>query len=226
MIEIRFYRYFVDMIFEIIKLYTMSPDQKLERCKMDALSVALFDELYRNGRSGIMVMGHYGNWEYCPSGLPLQSDYQSYVVYHPLSNPYFDRLMSHIRTATSTRLYTMAGTLKGMISNRNELNITAFLGDQAPSPAGASWMPFLNQDTPVFNGTEKIAQKLHMAVIYGCLERVGRGKYAFHAHLICDDASQTQPGEITESHVRLLEKDIRNAPEYWLWTHRRWKHQR
>jgi KDO2-lipid IV(A) lauroyltransferase len=193
---------------------------------MDDETQALYNDLYKKGRSSIMVMGHYGNWEYCPNGLPLQSDFQSYVIYHPLSNPYFDRLMSRLRTSTGSKLYTMTGTLKGMISNRNELNVTAFLSDQSPDPNGAYWTQFLNQDTAVFIGSEKIARKLQLAVVYGCLERVKRGKYVFHTKLICEDASKTQAGEITEKHVRMLERDIQKAPEYWLWTHRRWKHNR
>ena len=225
-IAFRFYRYFTDMMFEIVKLFTMSPEQKIARCKMDAETVKLFQDLHTKGRSGILVMGHYGNWEYCPSGLPPQTDFQSYVIFHPLTNPYFDRLMSHMRTRTGCKLYRMTGTLKGMMNNRNELNLTAFLSDQSPSTKGAHWMQFLNQDTPVFNGSEKIAQKLGMAVIYGSMERIKRGSYVYHTNLICEDASKTLPGEITESHVRLLEADIKNKPEYWLWTHRRWKHKR
>jgi KDO2-lipid IV(A) lauroyltransferase len=222
-IEFRFYRYFTDMVFEMLKLLTMSPEQKLARCSMDTESQLLFKDLYSKGKSGIVVFGHYGNWEYCPSGLPLQTDFQAYVVYHPLTNPYFDRLMSRLRTSTGCKLYTMKGTLKGMIDNRNELNMTAFLSDQAPRRKGAYWSTFLNQETAVHSGSEKIAQKLQMSVIYGSLERVKRATYIFHAQLICEDASQTQPGEITEHHLQLLEKDIRKAPEYWLWTHRRWK---
>ena len=225
-IEFRFYRYFVDMILEMLKLLTMSKEQKIAHCKMDTESQALFSKLYANGRSSIVVFGHYGNWEYCPSGLPLQTDFQTYVIYHRLSNPYFNRLMLRLRTSTGSKLYTMTGTLKGMITNRNELNVTAFLSDQSPRRKGAYWTKFLNQDTAVFNGSEKIAQKLKMAVIYGSLERIERGKYVFHSQLICEDASQTKPREITEAHLHLLEKDIRNAPEYWLWTHRRWKHKK
>jgi KDO2-lipid IV(A) lauroyltransferase len=124
------------MILEMLKLVTMSPSQKLERCKMDEETQSLFNELHSKGRSTIIVIGHYGNWEYCPAGLPLQTDFQTYVIYHPLSNPYFDRLMSRMRTRTSCKLYTMAGTLKGMISNRHGLNMTTFLSDQSPDPKG------------------------------------------------------------------------------------------
>ncbi len=225
-IGFRFYRYFTDIVFESLKLITMSQEQKITRCKLDTDTLELLKDLYSKGRSGILVMGHYGNWEYCPSGLPPQIDFQSYVIYHPLSNPYFDRIMARIRTSTSCKLYTMKETLKGMMANRNELNLTAILSDQTPGSKGAHWMQFLNQDTAVFNGTEKIAHKLGMAVIYGCMERVKRGKYMYHTTLICEDASKTMPGEITERHVRLLEADIRKTPEYWLWTHRRWKHKR
>ena len=225
LIEFNFYRYFTDMIFEILKLFTLKPEQKLARCKMDDKTIALFRDLHSKGKSAILVMGHYGNWEYCPNGLPLQTDFQSYVIYHPLSNPYFDRLMARMRCSTSCRLYTMGGTLKGMLANRDELNMTAFLSDQSPGSQGVYQVKFLNQDTTVFNGPEKIGQKLRMAVIYGCMERVKRGRYVYHSTLLCEDASETLPGEITERHVRLLEADIRKAPEYWLWTHRRWKHQ-
>lgn len=222
-IEFRFYRYFTDLVFEMLKLLTMSTKQKLAHCSMDTESQLLFKDLYSKGRSGIVVFGHYGNWEYCSSGLPLQIEFKPYIVYHPLTNTYFNRLMSHLRTSTGCKLYTMAGTLKGMIENRDELNMTAFLSDQAPRRKGAYWSKFLNQETAVHSGSEKIAQKLKMAVLYGSLERVKRGTYIFHVQLICEDASKTQVGEITENHLRLLEKDIRNAPEYWLWTHRRWK---
>lgn len=226
MIEIRFYRYFTDMLFETIKLFTMSHEQKLDRCKMDEETRILFADLYSKSRSAILVMGHYGNWEYCPSGLPLQTEFQTYVVYHPLSQSYFDRMMSRMRTSTGCKLYTMSGILKGMFGNRNELNMTAFLGDQSPDPRVAYWTQFMNQETAVFNGTEKIAQKLHMAVIYGSMERISRGKYMYHTKLICEDASKTKAGEVTEKHLRLLEDDIRKTPENWLWTHRRWKHKR
>jgi len=225
-IEFRFYRYFTDLIFEIFKLFTMSTAQKQKHCKMTPETLLLFKDMYSRQQSAILVMGHYGNWEYCPAGLSPQTEFQSYVIYHPLTNPFFNRLMSRMRTLTTCKLYTMRNTLKGMIANRSELNLTAFLSDQSPDPRAAYWTDFLNQETAVYNGSEKIAQKLNLAVVYGCLERVKRGSYIYHAKLICEDASKTKPGEITELHVKLLENDIRRAPEYWLWTHRRWKHQR
>lgn len=223
-IEFRFYRYFSDLVFEIFKLFTLSDKQKMERCKMSDETLALFNDLYSRKKSGILIMGHYGNWEFCPAGLPQQIKFQSYCIYRPLSNPYFDQLMYRMRTKTSCKLYTMAGTLKGMMTDRYNLNITAFLSDQSPDLASAYWTTFLNQDTPVYIGSEKISMKLGLAVLYGSMERTGRGRYIYHARLICEDASSTKPLEITNAHVKQLESDISKNPEYWLWTHRRWKH--
>lgn len=226
LIEIRFYRHFTDIMIEVLKMFTLTPRQKLARCEMDIKSVELLNDLYSKNRSAILVMGHYGNWEYYPYRLQSDTNHQPYAIYHPLSNSYIDKSLSHMRKRTGCKLYTMTGAAKGMITNQKELNLTLFLADQAPAIQGAYWMKFMNQDAPVFNGSEKIAQKLGMAVIYGCMERIQRGRYIFHATLICEDASLTKPGEVTESHIRLLEADIRKAPEYWLWSHRRWKHKK
>jgi KDO2-lipid IV(A) lauroyltransferase len=225
-IEMKSYRHFLDIIFEVLKMFTMSPSQKLSRCKIDPEAIKLLDDLYLKGKSVILVMGHYGNWEYYPFRIPSPNTLQPYAIYHPISNPYINKALASMRTLTGCKLYTMAESIKGMLTNRKEQSLTLFLADQAPSPNGAFWMQFMNQDTPVFNGAEKIAQKLGMAVIYGHTEKTERGKYIFYCELICDDATKTLPGEITTTHVRLLEKNIRKAPEFWLWTHRRWKHKR
>lgn len=226
LIEIRFYRHFTDIMIEVLKMFTLSPRQKLARCEMDIASIELLNDLYSKKRSAILVMGHYGNWEYYPYRLHSESNHQPYAIYHPLSNTYINKALLQMRTRTGCKLYTMSGAAKGMINNQKELNLTLFLADQAPAIQGAYWMKFMNQDAPVFNGSEKIAQKLGMAVIYGSMEHIQRGRYVFHATLICEDASLTKPGEITESHIRMLEADIRKTPEFWLWSHRRWKHKK
>jgi KDO2-lipid IV(A) lauroyltransferase len=225
-IEFRFYRFFIDLTFETFKLFTLSSRQRYLHGKMDEGALALFADLYSKQKSIVMIMGHYGNWEYCPWGSPLHPAYQTYAIFHPLSSPFFNQWMLRFRTNTGCKLYPMAGTLKGMLANRHELNATLFISDQAPNPNGAAWLQFLNQETPVYTGPEKIAQKLNMAVVYGSMQRVKRGNYIFRVQLICEDASKTATGEITETHTRLLENDIQNVPEYWLWTHRRWKHKR
>jgi len=131
-----------------------------------------------------------------------------------------------MRTRLGNRLYAMNETLRGMVRDRKELTATAFIADQTPQPNGAYWTTFLNQDTPVFTGTEKIAQKFKYPVIYIAIKRPKRGLYEMSAELLVEHPENTTENEISELHTKRLERDIVENPEIWLWTHRRWKHKR
>ncbi len=127
---------------------------------------------FEQGRSVILVMGHWGNWELAGARFGLLGLHQLYVIYHPLQNKWFDQLVYHMRTRLGNRLYPMKDTMKGMLSDRNKVTATAFIADQTPPPERAYWTTFMHQDTPVFFGTEKIAQKLGYPVVYAAVERV------------------------------------------------------
>ena len=223
-IEKQFYHYLVDLFLETLKTLTISKKQAIKRCKLTPNAIALFDELYTQHKSCILVMGHYGNWEWAGSSFSLINKQQLYVIYHPLTNTHFDKLMYGMRTRFGSKLYAMKDTMRGMIGNRNEINATAFIADQTPAPENAYWTTFLNQKTPVFWGTEKIAQKLNYPVVYVTVNRIKRGYYEANAELLVSEPKNTKEGEISEMHTKKLEKDIIAQPEIWLWSHRRWKH--
>ena len=116
-----------------------------------------------------------------------------------------------------------------MLRNQKEGKIcmTGFIGDQTPNKHSLNfWTTFLNQDTPVMEGTEKIARKLNQPVVYLNMRKVKRGYYYAEFYDLCSDPQNLEPGELTRMHTRMLEKFIRETPEYWLWSHRRWKHKR
>ena len=220
-----FYQWFCDLSLETIKTLTISPQEVRKRVEFRGLDV--MQRYARENRSVILVLGHYGNWELAGARYSQEKDIpQLYVIYHPLANVHFDRLMHHMRTRHGTRLYTMKETSKAMIRDKDRLTATAFIADQTPSPERAYWMPFLNQDTPVFQGTEALARKLDQPVIYISITRPQRGYYCMSMETLVADPTNTREGEITEIHTRRLEQDIRKYPELWLWTHRRWKHKR
>ena len=171
-----------------------------------------------------MVMGHQGNWEWGGNSYSITVPQPLYVIYHQLANPYFNKLMYNMRSRFGTRLIEMRETFKTMVNNRKEVNATCFIADQTPQPKGAYWTTFLNQDTPVFWGTEKIARKLNLPVIYLHLDKLKRGYYELSAELLVDNPAETAEGEISELHTKRLENDIIKCPETWLWSHRRWKH--
>ena len=148
------------------------------------------------------------------------------VIYHPMRNKRFNDLICGMRMRFGTRLIPMRDTFKEMAGRRNEVNATAFIADQTPSPENAYWTTFLHQETPVFWGTERIAQKLNYPIVYVTVRRVKRGYYRIHAEELFSNPKDTATGDISEAHTRKLEKDIIAQPEIWLWSHRRWKHRK
>ena len=186
----------------------------------------IFDDLANKKQSYIFVLGHYGNWEWATLTFPLYSNTPLHGLYHPLSNAYFDKLIYKSRTRFGTNMYPMQRVIKEMLSYKHEVTATAFIADQTPPPEGAYWMNFLNQDTPVFVGTEKIAQKFNYPVIYICVKRVKRGYYEIDAEVLAENPKELVYGVITERHTKRLEQDIIAQPETWLWSHKRWKHKR
>ncbi len=223
-IRFKFYRYFCDFVLETLKTLTISKKSMLKHCKLNEDAQKLFDKYYSEKKSLIFVMGHYGNWEWAGNTFSILGKHQLYVIYHPLSNAYFNNLIVGMRTRFGTKLIVMKNTIREMFSNRNELSATAFIADQTPAPESAYWTKFLNQDTPVFWGTEKIARKINYPIIFVNIKRIKRGYYEIFAETLVENPIETTEGQISEMHTRRLEQEIINQPELWLWSHRRWKH--
>jgi KDO2-lipid IV(A) lauroyltransferase len=221
-----FYHYFCDLFLETFKTLTISKEKMLRHCSFHPDTIALFRKLEAEKQSVVLVMGHKGNWEWAGNTFSLVCPQQLYVIYHPLANKHFNDLMFKMRSRFGTKLIAMQDTFRDMVANRHEINATAFIADQAPNPKNAQWLTFLHQDTPVFTGTERIAQKLNYPVVYVSVVRRKRGYYTVYAEILIDQPALTAAGEITISHTRKLEKDIVAQPATWLWTHRRWKHKR
>lgn len=199
----------------------------LKHCYFNPEAKQLLNTLAAEGRSVILAMGHQGNWEWAGNTFSTEINSQLYVIYHPLANKYLNGLMYKMRTRFNTKLIAMRDTFKEMVALKNEVNTTAFIADQTPSPNNAHWMTFLNQDTPVFLGTERIARKLNYPIVYAYVKKIKRGYYEINAELLIKEpASIATDGVITEMHTKRLEQDIVAQPETWLWSHRRWKHQR
>jgi len=225
-LEKKFYRYYCDLLLETFKTLTISPKAMLKHCSMDPEANKLFKQLAAENKSVIIVMGHKGNWEWAGNTFSLSCQHQLYVIYHPLTNKYFNRLICKMRERFGTRLIPMKETFREILKNSKELNATAFIADQSPNPSSAHWMNFLNQDTAVFMGTEKIAQKIKYPIVFVSVKKLTRGYYTLMAEILETPPYTGNEGDITETHTRKLEADIVEQPETWLWAHKRWKHQR
>jgi Kdo2-lipid IVA lauroyltransferase/acyltransferase len=219
----KFYKHFCDLILESLKTFTISKRQVAKRvvCKNPELINAYYDK----GQSVIIAGGHYNNWEIFAVGVDQLIKHKAIGIYKPLSNKYFDKKMRDTRSKYG--LYMISTKIVKQVFDEEINNLTApiFATDQSPSnPDNCYWMKFLNQDTGVLFGVEKYAKEYNYPVVYGRINKEKRGHYSFEFFKVTNHPRETSYGEITETVTRLLEKDIRAIPQFWLWTHRRWKH--
>jgi KDO2-lipid IV(A) lauroyltransferase len=146
----RFYSYLCDLFLETFRTLTMSRTFAVKHCDFDPKAKELFDQYYVRKQSIIIVMGHFGNWEWAGNSFPMVCRQQLYVIYHPLANKYFNQLIVGMRTRFGTKLIPMKDSFREMVRNRSHISATAFIADQTPFPENAYWTTFLNQETPVF----------------------------------------------------------------------------
>ena len=220
----KFYHHLSDLILESAVYPFYSESKALERFTIK--NPELLNGLYGKGKMVMAVLGHYGNWEYL-SSLGLAIDYPVAAIYKPLRNRYFDRMVQKNRNTYGVITFPMEKIARKLIGYHQSKTpvLTLFLGDQHPMYHQIHyWTKFMDQQTPMFLGTEKLARKLDAAVVFLKIRKVKRGRYEMEAELICESPEGLKPYEITNRHVAILENMIREEPAYWLWSHKRWKH--
>jgi len=222
----KFYHHLCDLVLEsaVSMFFSREEAQKKISCK----NPELVEELYQKGKQVIAVTGHYGNWELLPI-LGLLFEYRTIAVYKPLRNEYFNRFILKNREkfgATPVPMEQVARTLMDF-RQKNILTLSVFLSDQRPLRRQIQyWTRFMGMDTPMYLGVEKLSKKLDAAVIFIKIRKVRRGQYEAECEMVCENPSLLEPYQITGTHVRILEALIRERPELWLWSHRRWRYTR
>jgi len=225
-IEKKFYKHFANLFVETFKLGHMTKAQIMRRFTISNLEI--LDKLLKEKRDTIAVLGHYNNWEWSIL-IPLYTKYKIVIIYKPLQNKFFNRFINNQRSKYGIVLTPMSLIIREIINNKkNNINtLSVFLTDQTPARGEIKyWTTFLNQDTPVYIGTEKIASKYDMAIVFFNIQKIKRGYYNLNIELLIEHTAGLPEYLITETHVRRLEEIIIEKPEYWLWSHRRWKHKR
>jgi KDO2-lipid IV(A) lauroyltransferase len=225
-IERRFYRHLSDLFVETLKATHMSHEQISRRVTVRDL--VDLDRLYREGRNIIALCSHYNNWEWLSSMQPVHR-YTTLTIYKPLKNKYFDHFINNLRTKYGVWASPMENIVRDLARFRNEkiLTMSAFIADQTPPlDKHVFWTTFLNQETGFFRGAEKLAVKYDMPVIFVYITKIKRGYYEISFELITEHPGKEAPGFITSRYAEMLEAVIKEKPEYWLWSHRRWKHKK
>lgn len=219
----RFYRHFADMLIEGIHGLSISEPDLKKRFRIE--NPELMQELYASGKSTLIVSAHYMNWEWMNS-LLLQMPYTPVAIGTPVKEAFWDKKLNQRRQRFGVKMISAKKVIKTMeeLRSANALSATLVLADQAPLNSSQSyWTEFLHQPTPVAFGTEHLANAYDMAVVFYLPEKTSRGKYSVRLQLLTSEPHSLDWGELTEMHLRLLEQRVIDQPEYWLWSHKRWK---
>ena len=219
----KFYSHLSDLIIEALKGFTIS--EKNIRDRVVCENINLLEDL--SNKSFILMGGHYNNWELSGQALPIYFKHDMYGIYKPLKNKFFDKKIKISRSKFGLKMVPMKFTKRIFLKDESQPKIIIFGSDQGPSNIkNAYWTNFLNQDTAFLQGAEKYAKEFNWPVIYGTALKYKRGYYKIKFNIISYNPRDTKDGEIIKKFSSLLEDDINNSPEFWLWSHRRWKRKR
>lgn len=226
-IEHKFYHWFCDYFFESIKLLSISNRELNHR--LHVLNPEVHEQWFRQGRNTAAFLGHYCNWEWLSRvGKDMNQERRLCLIYDPLHSKPFDSLFLKIRTYPPTGVPTPKRDILRQLTewkHQGILSLSGYIADQAPKWKNIHlWIPFLNHPhSPVFTGAERIARKMNNAIYYAKMSRPRRGYYEMEYMLITADPDSMAEGDITRHFFSMLEESIRLHPEFYLWTHNRWK---
>lgn len=225
-VEKKFYRHFTDSFFEMAKTLTIS-DKELEK-RYIFENYEIIQELEAKGKSVIMLLGHYASYEWLIIMNRRLTSHKGFGVYKVIKNKYFDSLVRKIRGKFNTELIGTRETIPVMRQNEREglLGIYGFVADQSPKLGKTMhWARFFGMEVPVFTGGEMLAKKLGLNMVYVKVSKTSRGHYSAN-FVAVEDVKNIPDFEVTDSFLKMLEQQILKAPEYYLWTHKRFKHRK
>lgn len=223
-IEKNSYKHLCDMFLEMIK--TMSLSQKEMDKRFQYTNLDTYKDLEKKGKSIALLCAHYASYEWVIS-MNRHISFAGYAIYKKIANPYFDKLVKDIRSKFQAYLITTKETAEVMQKNYEEkkLSVYGFAGDQSPKAIKAyHWAPFMGINVPVHTGAEMLAKRFDMNVVFLKVKKVKRGYYEASFEVFSENVRTVPNYEISDKFLRRVEQQILEAPEYYLWTHKRWKH--
>ena len=217
-----FYHHLCDLLVESLKAFSMPEEEVMKRYRYE--NTGFMEDLYRQGRSILCVAGHFNNWEWGGIASGKQLAHRPVGFYKPLSNEKVDEFVRKTRVQGRSILASVTETAAVFGEDYGEPAIFYMVADQSPSSSRlAHWMTFLDQETAVLHGPEKYALLYNLPVVFVHSQKIKRGYYKVNFTMLEENPSKTGKGEITEKFMRNLEQIIREEPQYYLWSHRRWK---
>lgn len=220
----KFYHHLCDIILEAIKSITISEKELKKR--FVPTNVEVIQDIAAANKSIALMLSHYGNWEWIFI-LQRQFPHKTYGIYKRIQNKYFDAMVKRVRAKYNSFLITTKEAIPVLnaAKEKGEITLNGFISDQSPKHYSAfHWNEFMNIRVPVYTGAEFMAKKLDMAVVFCKINKVKRGFYEATFETITLTPNDYKDYEITDIFLKLTEAQIYEAPQYYLWTHKRWKH--
>ena len=218
----KFYRNFTDNFIETIKLLSASPAFLEKRFVID--NPEILDQFYDQGRKVQLHLGHLFNWEIAGVAMPLRTRFTFLVVYMPVENKVFERLFLRLRGRYGTVLLPATRMQRAILPYRNQLYMLTLVADQAPGgPEDTYWLNFFGRPTAFIRGAERGARIGDIPAVFARIYKNRRGYYRARLTTIAEHPGELQEGELTRRYRSLLEDAIRQQPDGWLWSHKRWK---
>ena len=218
----KFYHNFIDSFVEVIKLVSANESWLHKRFTIDA---QVLEEVYATGKSCQMHLGHTFNWEWGQIVLTAMTKFQILVVYMPIANKVFEKLFYRLRTKSGNVFLPASQMKEAIVPYLSKQYLLGLVADQCPGNMQTSyWIDFMGRPTPFASGPEKGARNGQLPVVFASIDKPRRGHYHATIKLACWNAAELPEGELTREYVRYLESVIRQRPDMWLWSHRRWKH--
>lgn len=225
-IEQKFYTHLCDLFLEMIKTMSMTNDDIRERFVVK--NPEYFKHLENSNQSAIFMFGHYASYEWSMAAQ-LHTDIIIYGIYKRLRNPYFDKLVRGIRSKFGAGLIDKNEVTRQVAKNKiaNKIAHYGMVADQSPkATSNAHLGSFMGIESAMFVGSEIMAKRTHFPVYYYQIEKTKRGYYTAEVIPLSENPSDVPNFQITDAFFKLLEKQIHKAPEYYFWTHKRWKHKK
>jgi len=220
----KFFRHFTDLFVESIKAFTISKKTSMKRYKY--INPELIDDLYDKGRSIAFMGSHQANWEWSIS-IPLYVKIKCFGAYTRIGNKYFDKTVKDSRTKFGFIGYKTTETVKSMARNFDEgvQGLYLLLSDQSPQVHKTHyWSEFMGVKVPIHTGAEMLAKKFDMAVVNYTVKKVKRGYFEVTFETITEHPNDFKDYEVTDKYLAITERNIKDQPEYYLWSHKRFKH--
>ncbi len=217
-----FYSHLFDLMIESIKNFSISKTELSKRCKLT--NPEMFSDRATQGKSILGLTGHYGNWEWGATLYASHSTHNSFGIFIPLKNKFWNQKVIQSRSRFGVNLLAPVDVPAAYEANKNQLMNCGFIMDQSPgSKTKAYWLTFLGQPTAVAFGVERYANLHNHSALQAVIRKVKRGYYEATYYTLTDDPNSLPYGVLTQLHSRLNEYFILQQPAYWLWSHKRWK---